>query len=65
MRQQRDYPRHAGIQRIDRNDAEHRAGGRQIYERGTALPAQRAVFHGQAGDGPVPYQSPGIAELSG
>lgn len=26
---------------------------------------QRAVFHGQAGDGPVPYQSPGIAELSG
>lgn len=65
MRQQRDYPRHARIQRIARNDAEHRTGCRQTCERGPALPAKRAVFHNRAGDGPVPYQPTGITKLSG
>ncbi len=65
MRQQRDYPRHARIQRIDRNDAGHRKGRRQTYERGPALPAKRAVFHNRAGDGFISYQPTSIAKLSG
>ena len=60
MRQQRDYPRHARIQRIDRNDAEYRTGCRQTCERGPALPAKRAVFHNRAGDkGIIPFFSIG------
>lgn len=65
MRRRRDYPRNAGIQGIDCNDAKHRKGRRQTDKGSTSLPAQRAVFHNRVGDGFISYQPTSLAELSG